>query len=1728
MIGSRSTLFRSFGIIITSAFCVTSSDAKVIYVDASASGLENGTDWENAYTNPQDALAASAAGDDVWVAAGTYKPTSGSDRTVSFAMKNDVSLLGGFVTGATSIEERNPDPATNGTVLSGEIGDPDTTEDNTYRIVIGPSSGSAIFDGFRIVAGNANSYPNYNQGAGLYALTGVPICKNLLFEGNSSGGFGGAVSVGVSSPTFTNCVFRNNHAGRGGAFAGSSSTSPVFDRCVFLSNVSDIGGALYLQGPGASLTNCIFKGNVGSIGAGAIHDGSSTASTYRDCLFSGNSGINGGAVEFGLRGPSFINCVFSGNQARDNGGAVSGSSGSPSFTNCIIWNNEAGGKRSGTSASLYKSSASNPARFAHCIVENSGGSANWNTAVGSNLGDNLDQDPLFVSPPNPAWAPHAQGDLHLLPTSPAIDAGKTDANPLLVDLDGNPRVITQIDLGPYEYDSSLLIPNSDSPTEHRLLAIEGQAYPDLLDLALLFNRSLDSATITEVSPDAPFSAALNADKKLSLVMSGVEGSGSISFSVTSGDSSTDYVLKVRALGPVIHVNPVATGSGDGTSWDDAFDNLQTGLMASEGSTAGPSRQMWVARGIHKPTAGTDRTISFVLKDGLALYGGFVGNEANLGERNADPLKNETILSGEIGDPTNLYDNSVVVVTAFQIGNTAIIDGLTITNNHTRNNTPYLSGDFLDGNTPFHCNGASPVIRNCLFADSRTRHTGGAVLCEDRSAPVIEGCYFYLNSNYWSGGAIGIVDSTATVTRSHFDGNEGRVSGGAIYLWDGSVEVTDCTFAMNTSGGGPGGAIFSMNSTVSASRCIFAGSVASTYGGAISANGSEILITDCFFVGNSSPKGGAAALEASEVTFTRCQFEDNQSGRGGAMWHKTTTGMISDSAFVRNKGILKGGQEGTGGAIAAESGSAPFSNCQFIGNTARTNGGAFVVGACPNLSIDHCLFEANTAGANGGAISGSGQPAFVTGGLFVGNRATVNGGALFNYAPFVTSLINSTFSGNSAGTSGGAIYNSSIAPTIVNTIIWNNVANNSSTSTSSSIGYGGAQRSAISYSLIANSGGGTWNPDIGTDNGHNLASDPLFVAPYNFTVTGGGSWNLRLAEGSPAINAGDDIANAGTTDLDGHPRRRPGTLIDLGPYEYDPTLVVTDPEQPPLEEYIGTVDWEQSGCAASWTFDGITITNGRGRICVANGISNDLNEVIILPTSGETFTPYTIDLSEYSASSVHPIHFIGTRRNGGTVTFTFTPDGVFDGPGGLNDFESIQFPEDFVSLVKLEIHSEGFAFDNLTFRRIISPPFEGSPIYKKGYSGLTTYLSRPVGTREALIGEDFYYTIGNPLPLTTTRLGAEPSSVAIQPLDFDEVTRDIFYRQGSSLAVHNPAAESGVVVTIQNVFDAGYVVNSIDMPRGSDGRFVFVGVNFVSTEFFYLFELAEEGIVPIVSPDSILPSPSGTGQPQARPRFVDIEGNSTAFDTSLVGSATKRVYASFEGGAFELLTSEGDVTPMGTITVIEKLKFLGSSLLEVRAKTATGSVLLRYDENGYVDGELVTKTFAPATLGVTATGGLIATWGGNKFIAGNGVLWREVNGTYVRVIGVGDPVNGDTISAVNFLAVRETAPLRVLVELRYASDSTTAHHVELSFEEITVEPPRFGKSFQHSVSKELFIPLTHLTVGKDYWVQTSPNLVDWTDAWKLPEVFPQQYVIIPPSILHSPSFFRVQEREPASP
>jgi predicted outer membrane repeat protein len=370
----KKTIFPFLLILLATLLCTLHTAAATIYlnppttiyVNAAATGANDGASWADAYTDLQLALAAAVSGDEIWVAAGAYKPTSGADRNISFVMVGGVAIYGGFPnTGDPGSGDR--DWTANLTTLSGDIGTAGSNTDNSYHVIrsIGLTS-SALLDGFTISGGNANGADPNNRGGGMF---------------NSS-----------SSPSVTNCTFSNNSAFNGGGMFNSSS-SPSLTNCTFSGNSATNGGGMYSNATSGSsssptVTNCTFSGNSAMTSGGGMYNGNPSSPTVSNCTFSNNTATNGGGMyNFTSGASSLSNCIFTNNSASSAGGGIYTSSGSPSVSNCTFTGNMALGTATNSGGGGMFSSSGSPT-LTGCIfsgnsaVANGGGLQNY-VVVGS-------------------------------------------------------------------------------------------------------------------------------------------------------------------------------------------------------------------------------------------------------------------------------------------------------------------------------------------------------------------------------------------------------------------------------------------------------------------------------------------------------------------------------------------------------------------------------------------------------------------------------------------------------------------------------------------------------------------------------------------------------------------------------------------------------------------------------------------------------------------------------------------------------------------------------------------------------------------------------------------------------------------------------------------------------------------------------------------------------------------------------------------------------------------------------------------------------------------------------------------------------------------------------------------------------------------------------------------------------------------------------------------------
>lgn len=262
----RSTLKLTLLLVCTAL--ANASFAIRYHVNTAASGTGTGLSWANAFTDIQTALSLVVPSDEIWVAAGQYKPTATATRTISFVLRNGVNMYGGFAGTETELTQR--DIASNPTVLNGDIGEVGDNSDNSHNIVTANNITTTItLDGFRIMNGQSGS--SYNGGGLKYTngQNGQLVLKNCSFLSNFAANSGGAIYMASAILRIEDCEFNNNQStsGDGAAiYVGNNNGDPStlhIHTSTFKNNVSRRGACLYnsVSYEDLIIDRCVFTNN---------------------------------------------------------------------------------------------------------------------------------------------------------------------------------------------------------------------------------------------------------------------------------------------------------------------------------------------------------------------------------------------------------------------------------------------------------------------------------------------------------------------------------------------------------------------------------------------------------------------------------------------------------------------------------------------------------------------------------------------------------------------------------------------------------------------------------------------------------------------------------------------------------------------------------------------------------------------------------------------------------------------------------------------------------------------------------------------------------------------------------------------------------------------------------------------------------------------------------------------------------------------------------------------------------------------------------------------------------------------------------------------------------------------------------------------------------------------------------------------------------------------------
>ena len=276
----------------------------------------------------------------------------------------------------------------------------------------------------------------------------------------------------------------------------------------------------------------------------------------------------------------------------------------------------------------------------------------------------------------------------------------------------------------------------------------------------------------------------------------------------------EYYTATPSAGGIVYVN--VNGTGSGTSWADAIGDLHAAIGANG------VQQVWVAKGTYQVSAN-----SFVMKNGVAIYGGFDPDNG------IDDLTDQRILEAR-GGATNgsilSGRNERPVIWNFAssgspMNATAVLDGFTLANGAGGNSnngggaiynmyaSPKLNNLVIKNNSAsygggvYNGNNSAPIFMHCVFFNNQTSGGGGGAMCNNFSNPKLYNCLFYSNTSYLGGAIYNQANAFPDLRNCTLVSNHATAFGGAVNsMGFSNPHFANCIIFGNTAGFGDNGIV----------------------------------------------------------------------------------------------------------------------------------------------------------------------------------------------------------------------------------------------------------------------------------------------------------------------------------------------------------------------------------------------------------------------------------------------------------------------------------------------------------------------------------------------------------------------------------------------------------------------------------------------------------------------------------------------------------------------------------------------------------------------------------------------------------------------------------------------------------------------------------------------------------------------------------------------------------
>jgi hypothetical protein len=1119
------------------------TNQRYLYVDKTAQGNNDGSSWANAFTDLQDAVNYNESATAIYVAQGTYYPTSTTDRAVSFILRDNAKVYGGFPTGGSSFTARNPEA--NPTILSGKISE----TQNSYHVVKMTGSNTHL-EGFTIQDGKADE---------------------TIPDG------GGGVWVSGTNTTVRNCKFFNHYSSYfGGAFLGNGYGTLNIINCEFKDNLTELyGGAVFLydNGMNVKIVNSIFHHNMSYNFGGAIASQNSMEIT--NCTFSyNNAGQGAGAIQ-SSRNTKLHNSILYFNTVTDP---------NPDFQ---------------ITSQIHCSNA----QADYCNIEGSGGSTAWTLETFNgvqDLGHNIDVNPVYnVSPAlsiNPASPCKDAGkneynteryDIYgnsFRISGDAIDMGafETGSVNIFVDKDAP----NGGDGGSWATAFNNLHDAIDNAkATHRDIWIkEGTYRPD---------RRPGNSNSTPANRDNSY--YIDADMKIYGGFAGTENSLSqrknigLHPVIISGDigivnlsaDNTYHVVVIDTDNVVLDGLIIQDGNSDESPPVGDVNKMRgAGVFQFSGKAvvqncvfrnnyATDKGSAWYSKA-DQPGTGTD----FV----QTLFYNNSGGRA-------------TAFFVSMGGATEPYTANFYNVTAF--GNTSSNSGggafeaEEFTTNYPANLNFYNS--LLAGNTPQNYNDATNP-GNIILTNTVTATSGAEVFTNVSNIAGADGKIMTSDDGLMPKLGSAVSAGNAGLLYDYY-GKDWDITGNPRILNKldaGAYESSH--FAPLTADGqgiiyvrpiaiGEGNGSSWENATSDLHNSIHAPNVQKVFvaiGTYKVGAHSFIMKNGVEMYGGFDPENGIRDLSHQRIMPNPYNIYgiydgsilDGQSVRP-VIWNIFTESIKMDDTAVLDGFLLQNGKHPTGGGVRNIYSSPTLRNIVMTSNRATVAGaGMYNENSSPvltNVLISHNRIDTRLISEE--------------------DRGPVYGGGIYNTTNSNPVLTNVTIGENLLLTAGEAmqgagIYNYNSSPVIRNSIFFNNAKSYSTTTAGADIQDEGSSVTSIKNSITQSYD--TGNP---ADN-LKVGVNPNFV---NF-----GAKNFSLTVGSPAIDAGDNALftglNVDSKDIDGNPRvfdAENGKKIDMGAYEYQ--CLPVDYSIATMEDITIDYDGNPHSITAGNLVDGVSVS-----------------------------------------------------------------------------------------------------------------------------------------------------------------------------------------------------------------------------------------------------------------------------------------------------------------------------------------------------------------------------------------------------------------------------------------------------------------------------------------------------------------------------------------------------------